>query len=40
LIAEPARRREMGRHSREDAFDRFNSRESARKLFEFVCARC
>ena len=40
LIAEPARRREMGRHSRQDAIDRFDSRESARKLFEFVCARC
>jgi glycosyltransferase involved in cell wall biosynthesis len=40
LIAEPARRREMGRHSRQDAIRRFDSRESARKLFEFVCARC
>jgi glycosyltransferase involved in cell wall biosynthesis len=40
LIAEPARRREMGRHSRQDAIDRFDSRESARKLFEFVCTRC
>ncbi len=40
LIAAPARRREMGRHSRQDAIDRFDSRENARKLFEFVCARC
>jgi len=40
LIADPARRREMGRHSRQDAIDRFDSRASARRLFEFVCARC
>jgi glycosyltransferase involved in cell wall biosynthesis len=40
LIAEPARRREMGRRSRQDAVDRFDARESARRLFEFVCARC
>jgi glycosyltransferase involved in cell wall biosynthesis len=40
LVAEPARRREMGRHSRADAVSRFDSRENARKLFEFVCTRC
>jgi glycosyltransferase involved in cell wall biosynthesis len=40
LIAEPARRREMGRHSRQDALRRFDSRGNARRLFEFVCARC
>ncbi len=38
LIAQPSRRIEMGRHSRQDAIRRFDSRESARKLFEFVCA--
>jgi glycosyltransferase involved in cell wall biosynthesis len=40
LISEPARRREMGRHSRQEAVSRFDARENARKLFEFVCARC
>ena len=40
LIADPARRRDMGRHGRQDAIDRFDSRENARKLFEFVCAHC
>jgi len=40
LIADPARRREMGRRGRQDAIRRFHSRENARKLFEFVCARC
>ena len=40
LIAQPSRRIEMGRHSRQDAINRFDSRDSARKLFEFVCSRC
>jgi glycosyltransferase involved in cell wall biosynthesis len=40
MIADPAGRREMGRHSRQDAVNRFDSRESARKLFAFMCARC
>lgn len=40
LIAEPSRRREMGQQGRQDAVSRFDSRENARRLFEFVCARC
>jgi glycosyltransferase involved in cell wall biosynthesis len=40
LLADPARRREMGRRGREVALSRFDSRENARKLFEFVCGRC
>jgi len=40
LVADPARRREMGRRGREVAVSRFDSRENARRLFEFVCARC
>jgi glycosyltransferase involved in cell wall biosynthesis len=40
LLADPARRREMGRRCREAALARFDSRENARKLFQFVCGRC
>jgi glycosyltransferase involved in cell wall biosynthesis len=40
LVADPARRREMGVRCREAAVTRFDSRENARKLFEFVCGRC
>jgi glycosyltransferase involved in cell wall biosynthesis len=39
LLAQPERRREMGRLSREDAMNRFSSRDNARKLFEFLCTR-
>jgi glycosyltransferase involved in cell wall biosynthesis len=40
LVVEPARCRAMGVAGRQDALDRFDSRDNARKLFEFVCARC
>lgn len=40
LIADPARRREMGERGRAAAVTRFDARENARKLFEFVCERC
>jgi glycosyltransferase involved in cell wall biosynthesis len=40
LVADPTRRREMGVRCREAAVSRFDSRENARKLFEFVCGRC
>lgn len=40
LVDDPARRRQMGRASRQDAILRFDSRKNARQLFEFVCARC
>lgn len=40
LVADPARRRAMGKRCREVAVSRFDSRENARKLFEFVCGRC
>lgn len=40
LVADPARRRAMGKAGRQDALDRFESRDNARKLFEFVCERC
>jgi glycosyltransferase involved in cell wall biosynthesis len=40
LVNDPARRRAMGAASRQDALDRFDCRDNARKLFEFVCARC
>jgi glycosyltransferase involved in cell wall biosynthesis len=40
LVADPVRRREMGLRGREAAVSRFDSRENARKLFEFVCGRC
>ena len=38
--ANPARRVEMGCRGREDAGKRFESRENARRLFEFVRSRC
>ncbi|HYQ18459.1 MAG TPA: glycosyltransferase family 4 protein [Polyangiaceae bacterium] len=40
LVADRARRQEMGRLGREVALSRFDSRENARKLFEFICGRC
>jgi len=40
LVTDPARRRAMGVAGRQDALDRFDARDNARKLFEFVCARC
>jgi glycosyltransferase involved in cell wall biosynthesis len=40
LVADPAQRREMGQRCREVALSRFDSRENARRLFEFVSGRC
>jgi len=40
LITEPALRREMGQKARARAGERFNVRENARRLFEFVRSRC
>jgi len=40
LITEPALRREMGQKARARAVERFNVRENARRLFEFVRSRC
>ena len=40
LISEPARRLEMGANCREGAVKRFDLRENARRLFEFVRSRC
>jgi glycosyltransferase involved in cell wall biosynthesis len=40
LVEDRARRAEMGRRGREDAAKRFESRENARRLFEFVRSRC
>jgi glycosyltransferase involved in cell wall biosynthesis len=40
LVQEPARRLEMGRRARQDAEARFDGRDTTRRLFEFVCARC
>jgi len=40
LIADPARRREMGAKARKRAETLFDSRVTARQLFEFVRSRC
>ena len=40
LIASPARRASMGASAREDAARRFEARENARRLFDFVRSRC
>jgi len=40
LVESPTRRAEMGRRGRQDATQRFESRENARRLFEFVRSRC
>jgi glycosyltransferase involved in cell wall biosynthesis len=40
LVADPARRREMGAKARVRAEARFDSRVTARQLFEFVRSRC
>lgn len=39
LVSDPSGRRRMGSNSREDALKRFDSRENARRLFEFIYAR-
>jgi len=40
LLADPAHRRQMGVESRLVAVARFDARENARRLFEFVRSRC
>jgi glycosyltransferase involved in cell wall biosynthesis len=40
LVANPAKTREMGRLARKTALARFDARQNARALFEFVCSRC
>ena len=40
LVDQPALRREMGDRGRADAVERFDARENARRLFEFVRGRC
>jgi len=39
LVENPAQRRAMGQAGRQDAMARFDARENARRLFEFVCSR-
>jgi glycosyltransferase involved in cell wall biosynthesis len=39
LVENPAQRRAMGQAGRQDALARFDARENARRLFEFVCSR-
>jgi len=39
LVANPARRRQMGENSRADALARFDSRQNARRLFDFIYDR-
>lgn len=39
LVENPAQRRAMGEACRLDATQRFDARENARKLFEFICSR-
>ena len=40
LVADPGLRHEMGKNGHADAVLRFDARENARRLFEFVRARC
>jgi glycosyltransferase involved in cell wall biosynthesis len=40
LVTDPNRRRSMGELGRADALQRFDARENARRLFEFVRSRC
>jgi glycosyltransferase involved in cell wall biosynthesis len=40
LVSDPSKRRAMGVAAREDARQRFEARENARRLFEFVRSRC
>jgi glycosyltransferase involved in cell wall biosynthesis len=40
LVADPVRRRELGRRGREVALSRFDARKNARRLFEFVSECC
>jgi glycosyltransferase involved in cell wall biosynthesis len=40
LVADPERRRVMGEKGRADAVARFDARDNARRLFEFVRSRC
>ncbi|HTB67244.1 MAG TPA: glycosyltransferase family 4 protein [Steroidobacteraceae bacterium] len=40
LVADSGRRRSMGEYGRADALQRFDARENARRLFEFVRSHC
>jgi len=40
LVTQPNERRRMGELARADALRRFDARENARRLFEFVDSRC
>jgi glycosyltransferase involved in cell wall biosynthesis len=40
LVTDARRRRSMGEYGREDALERFDARENARRLFEFVRSHC
>lgn len=40
LLADPQRRQAMGERGRADAVSRFDARDNARRLFEFVRSRC
>jgi glycosyltransferase involved in cell wall biosynthesis len=40
LVIDSKRRRSMGEHGRVDALQRFDARENARRLFEFVRSQC
>ncbi|MEJ0099048.1 MAG: glycosyltransferase family 4 protein [Pseudomonadota bacterium] len=40
LVTDAGLRRRMGEHGRADALQRFEARENARRLFEFVRSRC
>ena len=40
LVADAGRRRSMGEQGRADALQRFDARENARRLFDFVRAHC
>jgi glycosyltransferase involved in cell wall biosynthesis len=40
LVIDSNRRRSMGEHGRADALQRFDARENARRLFEFVRSHC
>lgn len=40
LVSDPGHRRKLGDQGREDALKKFDARENARRLFEFVDSRC
>ena len=40
LVTDAGSRRSMGESARADALERFDARQNARRLFEFVRSRC